>query len=158
MTVTLHQNDIEGLRHVAHHMREWDRIEVFARRWDDDPETIVRDVLIGVEAGFCWWVARLGGVPVSAIGAILIGPGVWAPWCIGTEDFPRAALTLTRLARRVIMPAVRNAGGHRMEVQSIEGHVDAQRWLERAFGAEREGTHPKRGKGGETFHTYGLTL
>lgn len=158
MTVRLVQNDTPGLRHVAHHMREWDRIEVFARRWSDDPESIVADVLHGGGLGFCWWVARVGDVPASAIGAIQVSPCVWAPWCIGTEDFARTALTLTRLAKRVIMPAVRNAGGHRMEVQSIEGHVDAQRWLERSFGARREGSHPRRGKGGETFHTYGVTL
>jgi hypothetical protein len=153
--VVLHQNDVEGLRHVARHMREWDRREIFARRWSDDPESIVRDV---TQAGFPWWVAYVDGEPVSAIGAMHGTPGAWFPWCFGTEGFAMSALALTRLARRVIMPAVRNSGGHRMEVKSIDGHTDAQRWLERSFGARREGTHPRAGKGGETFHTYGLEL
>lgn len=155
MRVVLRQDDVPGLEHVACHMREWDRLEIFARRWSDDPNEIVLDVQ---RAGFPWWIAYVDDAPVSAIGAMQGTPRVWHPWCFGTKDFPRTALALTRHAKRVIIPAVRNAGGHRMEVQSVDGHLDAQRWLDRSFGARREGTHPKRGKGGETFHTYGLEL
>lgn len=156
MTVTLQLKDEPGLRHVAHHMREWDRREIFARRYDDDPEAIVQ-VVVG--ARFPWWVARVDGVPASACGVLPTeAPGVWAPWCFGTEMFARTALVLTRHGKRFMMPAVRNAGGHRLEVRSLDGHDDAHRWLERTFGAKREGTHPKAGRAGETFHTYGLIL
>lgn len=155
MTTELRMDDLAGLRVVAQNMREWDRREIYACRWHEDPETIVEDVCA---AGMAFWTAWRDGVPVAAIGCVPVTPRVWAPWCFGTDRFRSVALGLTRLARRSIIPAVRNAGGHRLEVRSLAGHDDAQQWLERSFGAEREGVHPKAGKGGETFYTYGLVL
>lgn len=151
----LARDDFDGILHVARHMREWDRREIFATRWSDEPEGVVASVQAGRGPS---WVARYRGEPAAACGIMALWPGVWAPWCFGTDKFPRVARLLTRLGKEAIMPAVRNANGHRLEVKSMDGHTDAHRWLEVCFGAEREATHPGYGRNGETFHTYVVRL
>ena len=44
-------------------------------------------------------------------------------------------------------------GAHRLECRSMEGHVEAQRWLE-TIGATREATLHGYGREGEDFHVY----
>lgn len=151
----LERDDFDGILHVARNMREWDRREIYATRWSDEPEGIVATVVAG---GGPSWVARHKGVPAAACGIVALWPGVWSPWAFGTADFPKVARLLTRLGRRAILPAVRNASGHRLEVKSMDGHTDAHRWMKACFGAEREATHPGYGRGGETFHTYVVRL
>lgn len=146
--------DPRHLRYVLANLREWDRREIFANRWDDDIERLGGELCAmtarGDNKGMVVWH---GAEPVAAIGAMEFWPGVWSPWCFGTSEFHRAALLLTRTGKQIVR-AVRNCGGHRLEVKSLDGHTDAQRWLEISFGATREATHPGYGRGGETFHTY----
>lgn len=151
----LKRDDFDGILAVAQNMREWDKREIYATRWSDEPEGIVASVIAGHGPN---WVARHHDVPVAACGIVALWPGVWAPWCFGTEQFPKVARLLTRLGKEAIMPAVRNANGHRLEVKTMDGHTDAQRWLEVCFGAVREATHPGYGRNGETFHTYVVRL
>jgi hypothetical protein len=155
MMDNLRADDHEGVLHVARNMREWDRREIYATRWSDAPEDLAEDIR-ALRSAF--WVAYWNDVPAAAIGVVPVRPKVWSPWCFGTEDFPRVVLGLTKLAKRGIVRSVRYAGGHRMEVKSLDGHTDAQRWLVKCFGAAREGTHPGYGKNGETFHTYGVEV
>lgn len=143
------QADAEALLHIAANMREWDRREIFATRWDDDPRGLVAACLSCPATG---WLAWHDGAPVAAIGAVPICPGVWSMWCFGTDDFPQVGLGLTKHAKRFIIPMVAHSG-HRAEALSMDGHYDAHRWME-SFGLHREATHPGRGRGGETFHTY----
>lgn len=44
-------------------------------------------------------------------------------------------------------------GAHRLECRSMDGHTEAQAWLE-CLGAHREGTLKAYGSGGEDFHCY----
>jgi hypothetical protein len=147
--------DGAALRHVVHNMREWDRKEIFATRNAYDPDDFAAfiEMVPGPK-----WIAWAGDEPVASIGCCPFWPGVWSPWCFGTDRFPEASLLLTRLGKRVIIPGVREAGGRRLEVKSIEGHEDAQAWLTRCFGCHLEATHPKYGRDGETFHTFVLMV
>jgi hypothetical protein len=148
--------DMEGAcAFVAGNLREWDRKEVFATQRSDDPGDLAAQItrLSGMK-----WLAVAGGVPIACIGAAEMWPGVWSPWCFGTDKFPQVALLLTRVAKRAIIPTVRALGGRRLEVKTMEGHIDSQRWMERAFGASFEARHPSFGKGGETFLTFSLIL
>lgn len=138
-----------ALTHIATNMREWDRREIFATRWDDDPAGLVGACLLCPRTG---WVAWRGEAPVAAIGAVPICPGVWSMWCFGTDDFPQIGLGLTKHATRFIIPMIARSG-HRAEALSMDGHDEAHRWLE-GFGMFREATHHGRGRSGETFHTY----
>lgn len=146
--------DAGALETVVSGMRTWDRHEIFATRREGD-DAFVADI---VACDGPKWIAWLDGVPVAAIGAVPMWPGVWSPWCFGTDKFPQASLLLTRLAKRVIIPGLRALGAHRLQVKSIEGHHDAQAWLMRCFGCHLEATHPRLGRNGETFHTFVLFL
>ena len=65
----IHRATLHDLLFVAHNMREWDRREIFATRWAEDPAELAVD---------CWrarenaWIARRDedSPPVAAIGAI----------------------------------------------------------------------------------------
>lgn len=146
----------QAMRSITWNLREWDRREIFATRWSDDPDDLAMAALQLPEVA---WVAWRDGEPVAAIGAMPAHPTMWSPWCFGTDRFGQVGLLLTRLARRVIIPVMAAAAPRvRAEVKSLDGHLDAQRWLERTFGARREATHHGYGKGGETFHTYVLEM
>jgi hypothetical protein len=119
--------------------------------WTDDPE---ETVLAALQFPKLTWIAWLDDTPVAAVGTIPTCPGVWSPWAFGTDDFRQVGLLLTRHVRRCMLPMMFGTG-HRAETRSMEGHVDAHRWLE-SFGARREGVHPGAGKNGETFVTYAI--
>jgi hypothetical protein len=155
MTATLATVTLAGALHIVANLREWDRREIFACKWSDDPELVANQV---VNIPGPKWMALCDDRPAALMGCMPLWPGVFAPWCFGTDDFRRVSLLLTRLGRRAIIPGVRASGGHRMEAKSLDGHEDAQAWLERCFGFEREATHRGYGRAGETFHTYALRL
>lgn len=140
--------------YVTRNMREWDRRELFATRFDDDPDRLAMDVM---GWGPFWWVA--GGEvdgrdkAIAVIGATELWPGVWSVGMFATDDFKHIGLPLTRWVKRAMIPAIVRQGIRRGECRSIEGHAVAHRWLE-MLGAKPEKESPKYGKGGETFITY----
>lgn len=137
------------LAHVAENMREWDRREIFATRADDDPAALCDDVR---RCGNISWVAGLER-PIAAFGCAPMWPGVWSMWLFATDEFGRIGISVTKLVTRTIVPMMIEAGAHRLEARSMEGHADAQRWLE-VIGAKREGTLVRYGRGREDFHVY----
>jgi RimJ/RimL family protein N-acetyltransferase len=137
---------------VARNMREWDKREIYATRFTDDPELLAKEVeFMGKEVG---WVAGLGDQPIAAFGCFLMWPGVWSMWLFATDDFGRIGISMTKLIVRSIVPMLFEGGAHRLEARSMDGHVDAQRWLE-VIGARREGGPLKGyGRAGQDFHVY----
>src|SRR5690242_9422527 len=112
-----------ALLYIASNMREWDRREIYATRWDDNPEKLADDCL---KYGFGW--VFVDDHPIAAVGAAPMHPGVWSVWCFGTDEFKKAGLGLTKHIKRVIIPTLaEKMGAHRAQCFSIEGHVDAQR-------------------------------
>ena len=141
---------LSGARHVATNMREWDRREIYAGRWADDPERLAVDCTL---YGAFGWLALASSTPIAVVGATPVHPGVWNVFMFATDDFRLISISLTKFVARVMIPALVQTGAHRAECKSMEGHVDAHRWLE-FLGAEREATHHEYGRGKETFHTY----
>ena len=136
---------------VALDMREWDRKEIFATRRDDDVADFAADVL---ECGPVFWAAgRYPNVPIAVFGCLEMWPGVWSMWFFATDELPQIGKSVTRLIIKAIVPYLFQSGAHRLECRSMEGHVDAQRWLE-VLGARREATLRAFGRGGEDFHVY----
>ena len=134
---------------VADRMRECDRREIFATRWNDDPAELAGTILALGEFG---WVAGTD-LPIAAFGAIPAWNGVWQVWMFATDDWPQVSLGVTKFIKRVMIPALRDIGAHRAECRSIEGHVTAHRWLE-CLGAHKESEIPNFGRNGETFYLY----
>jgi len=150
--VKLDRLDYNGVYSVAENMRVSDRREIFATRWDSSPETLAADAMKSYEFG---WLAWLGDAPVCAFGGMPIHPGVWAVWMFATDDFPKVALSVTRFVRKYMKPVLQDLS-HRVECRSIEGHPDAQKWLE-FLGMKQESVIPRYGRNGETFLLYSWT-
>lgn len=136
--------------YVARNMREWDRREIFATRWNDDPDALTVEIVS--RCGPCWWVAGTERA-IAVIGATEIWPGVWSAGMFATDEFPKIGLSLTRWVRKSMIPLLRSEGMHRAECRSMAGHEVAHRWLA-LLGAEMESRVPNYGKGGEDFFTF----
>lgn len=135
---------------VAINMREWDRREAVALRFDDDPLGLATEAAeLGRQVG---WVAGLDR-PIAAFGCYMMWPGVWSLWLIATDEFRHIGISMTKLITRSILPMLWDAGAHRLEARSMEGHTDAQRWLE-VIGAKKEATLKGYGRGGEDYHVF----
>ena len=142
---TLNVDDLLG---IARAMRDSDRREIFATRFDDDIAGLVTDLLASDPLGGIM-LAR-DGVAVAAIGASEMWPGNWALWMFATDRWPEVAGAATRFACGTLQRALIALGGRRAECRSIDGHFIAHRWLGR-LGAEPEAIYPGFGRNGETF-------
>jgi hypothetical protein len=141
----------EGLRYVVTHMRDRDRAEIYALRWDDDPETVIHE-LTSVCGAMCW-VWEWDGVPVSIQGVVPQRPGVWSMFAFGTDQWRRVIRDMTRHAERFIKPALRRALARRVECRALASHTDSRRWIEH-LGAHLEYVLPHYGRADETFVSY----
>lgn len=139
---------------VATRMRPEDAREIFACRWNDRLEDLALDALSCAPLA---WEASFGGEPVAAYGVAQMRPGVVGVWLYATEKWPKVALSVTRHAKKAIHPALIEAGIHRAECHSIEGHDVAHLWLTRALGMIKEAVHPGFGRRAETFFTFAWT-
>jgi hypothetical protein len=135
---------------VARAMREADRREVFATRFDDDPDALARELVAASRIGAV--VARAGR-PVAAMGAMECWPGLWSVWLIATDEWKSVARATTRWARHALETILPEAGAHRCECRSIADHETAHRWLVH-LGAREEAVHPEFGRMRETFITF----
>lgn len=138
---------LEPLAHICANLREWDRREIFATCWTDDPAELAERTMRTGEFSWLFW---LNGNPVAAIGAAPLWPGMWSMWAFGTDDFRQVALSLTKHCKRFIIPALFNAGLRRAEAHSMAGHEEAHSWM-LSLGAIAERRIPDFGKNGEEF-------
>jgi hypothetical protein len=142
------------LLYVADNMRDIDKKEVYATRWDENPATLVDSILSNGRFG--WVAGGEDGIPIAAFGAVPMWPGVWQVWMFATDRWPEVSVGVTKFIKRIMIPSVKSSDWHRAECRSIEGHDVAHRWLE-MLGATREGALPYFGKNKDTFHVYSWT-
>src|SRR5262245_43517455 len=142
----------QAVQHICLNLRTQDRVEIFATRWDDDPEALANDLLIRAQP-FCWCVGTDDGEPVMLMGIHQLWPGMWSPWAMGTARFGEIALSATKFVRRVVFPTMKALGMHRAECRSLSSNTVSHRWL-RILGALHESTNPRMGREGETFYTF----
>jgi hypothetical protein len=141
----------EPVLHVVKNMRERDREEIYNLRWDDNPFTILNDVM--ARKNFAW-VAWLDERPAAVFGGAPLHPGVWSMFCFATDDFPRLALGLSRFAIKTVVPTLfGEMGAHRLQCDSHEKHVSAHKWL-KLLGAEREAIKAGYGRDGANYFSF----
>jgi hypothetical protein len=150
--VSLTDPDLMALAFIAERMRERDRVECLATCFTT-PAQLAADAMLG--GGFCnvAWIESLDGAharPVAAIGARQRWPGVWSVWAWGTDEWPKVVVSLTRHAKRTLIPLLVERGAHRAQCASLAEHAEAHRWLE-YLGAKREATLTGYGRNGEDF-------
>lgn len=136
---------------VSRHMREVDRLEVMATRWNDAAEQFAMDVYTC--GGPAYTVTRLGR-PVVVLGCTFTQPGVGTAWMVGTEDMPRVAIEATRFARKALASLLAN-NVHRIHAFSAGFHVEAHAWL-RVLGFEIESRLERWGRNGEDFFMFAM--
>lgn len=89
-----------------------------------------------------------------AIGAMVeTRPNVATLLFFATDEFPLVALELTRFVRQRLLPKYVEAGFHRFECVSIEGHTAAHRWI-KILGLEFEAYMPRYGRDGQAFYQF----
>ena len=137
---------------VARNMRAWDAAEIWPMHFTKRPEDLAARCMHSGIRGVVWC-----GRPIVAFGFFNAGPKYYQAWMFATDEWPRVALTLTRFARREMLPFLFDEqGANRIEARSLEGHVVAQDWM-RALGAEDEGEIIDRGENRETYRLFALT-
>jgi hypothetical protein len=146
--------DRSAVGFVAARMRDEDRDEIFATRWNDDPAPIADEIMACARFGA---VASRDREPVAVICAMPLWPGVWTVSMFATVKWPAVGGAVTRWARRELMPDVAASGAHRVECRSLATHVMSHRWLER-LGARREALLVDYGRSREAFYIYAWTL
>jgi len=150
----VHVPPVELVVPVCMNMREKDREEIFATRWEDaDANGFDRLAADVMASGNFRWAATIEDRPVALIGAVPKWPGAWNVWAFGTWEWADAAITLTRHVRKYMIPRLFAAGARRAECLAMEANTSSCRWLE-FLGAERETTLDNYGKGGQTFVHY----
>jgi hypothetical protein len=144
----------DAIAYVCRHMRQRDQKEIFATRWDGNPEAMAVSVGMTGAMTWCVWV---DGKPAALFGATPRWPGVWSVWAFGTDDWPKAVRTVTKQIRRFLVPALRNNPGvHRVDCFALAEYTETGRWLQ-SFGLEPANTLDSWGKHGETFVLYTWT-
>lgn len=133
---------------IGEGMRDADRREIFATRFDEDVGLLVADLMESDPIGAV--IAADDGTPVAALGGIEMWPGNWSVWMFATDRWPDVATETTRFARRILWPVLQRLGLRRGECRSALAHEVAHRWLI-FLGAEIEAIYPAFGKGGESF-------
>src|SRR3546814_2217370 len=86
--------DVDTVRYVAANMREWDRREIGATSWTDDPEELVGKCMAC--PGYAW-VAGLDR-PIVVIGGVPLWPGGWS---MSSEEHTYELQSLMRISYAV---------------------------------------------------------
>lgn len=154
MSIVFTGFDVFGVRNVVWNMRRADQDEVFATRQDEDAELICAELRLGL--GNCAWFETVwsgghAGDPVAIFAVHPLSPGVGSAMMLATDGLTMAgALAMIRRVRRVVIPALMDAGFHRVECASIEGHKASHGFL-RLCGAKAEGRIEQLGRHRENF-------
>jgi hypothetical protein len=141
----------DAVLHVALNMRDRDREEIFATRFDDDCGAFADDIMAVPQFT---WVAQKGGEPIAVIGGRPMWPGVWSLYAFGTDRWPEVALTLTKHVKRFMQPALERMA-HLGVAFCHEKHYKAQRWLVRLGAEPIAPILDEWGRGREGFILYG---
>lgn len=136
-----------ALGYIAYNLRREDRQELAATMDEFDSSRIA---WASARATMGFIAATDDGLPVAAVGAVLLWPGVYQVGMFATVLWPEVALGTTRHVKRWLMPAVREAGAHRVHAFSLATHHKAHRWVLR-LGARCEARLSGWGKNAEDF-------
>lgn len=149
MAVRTHPVTLPALQHICRNLRAADADELFALRWDDDPDALAKS--LAGHANDMMRAVWLDDEPVAVAGALPVWPSVWTVLAFGTDRWDKVTVTLTRHVRRFVIPALYHAGARRAQCYASAEHHAAHEWLTRSLGARRGPAFEEFGRDGETF-------
>lgn len=126
---------LEHALRVVRNMREIDRREVMATRWNDDLEKFALDCY--QVPGMSWVAINKEGEPVVIGGVAFNSPGVGTAWMVGTDKWLSVALEVSRFCKKTINTIFESEEIHRIQAFSAIFHTDSHKWLKLV------GMHPK---------------
>jgi hypothetical protein len=139
------------IAHIVRNLRERDRREIFALRWDDDEDELISQLF--VTAGPMWRVWSYRGEPVAMNGVLPLRPGVVSAAAFGTEKWHHVVRPMVRWSRYWVIPRLQAAGYHRGEACAMAANVDGRRFIE-LLGGKLEAYLHKYGRSREDFILY----
>ena len=149
--------EYEPLLYITHNMREKDRAEILSTLYEmtraEATELITQMTLDASTKSGIGWIGYRGGEPIAVLGLTMMHPNVAQVWMYATDRWPLVALSLTKFAKKTIIPLLKDSKTHRAQCFSIEGHEVAHRWL-KMLGATEECVAPNYGGNGEAFHLF----
>lgn len=133
--------------HIAENLSEASRNETFALRSNDDPAELAQEIMdtCGPVAFVGWW-----DNPVVLGGAVQIRPGAWETFLLATDELPHILPSLTRFAKKQVIPFIKNSGARSISTYSLSTHLQALRWA-RLLGINHVVDLPQFGRNGEQF-------
>lgn len=138
----------EEIAHIVHGLRARDRREIYALRWDDDPDKLINEIL--VTAGAMWRIFCHEAEPVAMAGVVPVRPNVVIAGAFGTELWPKVVRPVTRFALTWTIPRLQRAGYHRAETYALAANIDSHGWLA-TLGAQQEAYLKGYGRDQEDF-------
>lgn len=154
MKITEHEvSDREpgALAYVVANLRERDKREIYALRFDDDPMALLRELMLMVNAAWRIWAAD--GEPVAVMGATPSRPGVAMLACFGTDQWDLAVPAMLRYGRYALPVRLDAHGVHRAEAHALADNHDAARFIALSGGVQEAVLH-EYGRGREDFLLY----
>jgi hypothetical protein len=145
----------EEIAHVVRNLRARDQAEIYALRWDNDPDKLVTEIVACAHA--MWRLFCVDAEPVAMAGVVPVRPGVVFAAAFGTELWPHVVRSVTRFARDWTIPRLRQAHYHRAECHALAANHDSRRWL-LSLGAEEEAYLRGYGRDQQDFILYAWRL
>lgn len=141
----------EEVAHIVHNLRPRDQAEIYALRWNNDPDMLAAEILVFAHA--MWRMFCVDAEPVAMAGVVPLRPGVVSASSFGTDLWPQVARPITRFARDWTIPRLRQADCHRAECYVLATNRDSQDWL-RLLGADEEAYLRGYGRDQQDFILY----
>lgn len=140
--------------HVAAHMREADLKEFLALSPANDRAALALELSQRFGQRNDVFAAWHEEMPIAIGATIEARPNVLTLLFFASDGFRHIGRELTKFMKQRYFPPLIEAGVHRIECVSMEGHKEAHRWI-KALGLVQEGG-PLRGygKNGETYFQY----
>jgi len=144
----------EYVHDIICNLRPHDELEAFAARFDG-PDKVGRFALARdfLQMADKIWVFGNGRLPVAALVVCQQWPHRWSVAMMTTERWPLVALSVTKFAKRRMIPELERLGARRIVALSRYDHTVAHRWL-CWMGAEHEATLRSFGRDGADYHMF----
>lgn len=138
--------------YVCINMKEADRHEVMATRFDDDDIAFAADCMRTTGKKM---VGIADGKPVAIGGLAVWQPGVGQAWLVGTPDIGKIGKQIAKYCKQEIKRLFESGCIHRIQAFSEANHTQAHQWLN-SIGLKQEALMPKYGKNGEDFILFSI--
>jgi len=121
----------DPLQYILANLRPADKEEIEAVRgmnFDSMKLALQFCQLALTHDGWIFWRGDTGE-PAAVLGAYAMTPAVAGCWAFGTNSWGNVVKSVTRQARRVMVPALLRAGFHRAECRALAKREDTRIWL-----------------------------